>query len=97
MFYSLSTIACPPETLDEYLKFRESMIEPVLRKAPGFRSRLLLKNRQTEELLMIIGWDSDEAAQAYRASVGHDDLRDKTQMLLSGAHPQTEDFDILLG
>lgn len=97
MFYSVSAIACPPEKIDDYIKLREMMIEPILEKAPGFRSRLLLRNRLTGELLLIIGWDSDESARAYRESGGHEELRNKTKALLNGARPQTVDFDVLLG
>ena len=96
MFYSVSTISCPPDKLDEYIQLRESTIEPILKGASGFRNRLLLRNRQTGELLLVIGWDSDESAKAYRESSGHDELRDKTRALLNGARPQTVDFDLLL-
>lgn len=96
MFYSVSTISCSQDKLDEYIELREMMIEPILKSAPGFRSRLLLRNRQTGELLLVIGWDSDESASAYRESAGHDELRDRTRALLNGARPQTVDFDVLL-
>lgn len=96
MFYSVSTIQCPPDKLTEYVQLRERTIEPLLKNASGFRSRLLLRNRLTGELLLVIGWDSDGSARAYRESAGHEELREKTKKLLNGARPQTVDFDVIL-
>lgn len=96
MFYSVSTIHCPSDKLQEYIELRERTIEPILKDASGFRSRLLLRNRLTGDLLLLIGWDSDDSAKAYRESAGHDDLREKTKKLLNGVRPQTLDFDVLL-
>lgn len=93
MFCSVSTIRCPVDKRKEYFGLRQKEIEPAMMSAPGFIRREILKSRaDPEKYLLIVYWESNEAAKAYRTSVVHDRVRDKTIALI-GARPATEDYD----
>jgi heme-degrading monooxygenase HmoA len=93
VFCSVSTIRCTEAQRKAYFALRRSEIEPAMMSAPGFIKRELLRNRSDpDRYLLLVYWESDEAAAAYRVSRIHDHVRDKTIALI-GARPQTEDYD----
>jgi heme-degrading monooxygenase HmoA len=95
MFCSVSQITCPAELQSAYLNLRRSDIDPGMAAAPGFIRRTLLRSQMsTDELLLIVYWESRDHAIAYRQSRVHDNLRDKTIKLING-RPVTKDYDIL--
>jgi heme-degrading monooxygenase HmoA len=92
MFCSISTIHCPATRRAEYFALRAKEIEPAMRAAPGFLKRELFVSRtDPEKYVLIVYWESTDAAATYRKSAIHDVVRLKTIELI-GARPATEDF-----
>lgn len=95
MFCSFSLIKCAPENREAYLTLRREMLDPGMASAPGFVKRELFISRDTpDEIYLLVYWESDEAAQAYRKGAVHESARQKAMTLLKGPL-QTRDYDIV--
>ncbi len=64
MFANVSTYQGPPDQIDDGIRYAQENILPTLKEVEGFEGIYLLVDRQSDKVLTVTLWESEEALRA---------------------------------